>query len=72
MLTAKAARSIDRLTAEWRATEQVVAELEAEIPYPLSRVVEDIEAVLQRKSFYDRVTEKLAQNDAWQQGTGPS
>src|SRR5262249_32687511 len=38
-LTAKAVRVVDRLAAEWRATEAAVAEIEAEIPYPLSRVV---------------------------------
>src|ERR1700757_3917011 len=48
-LTAKARRIAGRLAAEWRATEAAVAEIEAEIPYPLSRVVTDIEAALQRK-----------------------
>ena len=65
MLTAKAARIAGRLAAEWRATEAAVAELEAEIPYPLSRVVTDIEEALRRKSFHDRVAEKLAGDDAW-------
>src|SRR5262249_27635584 len=48
-LTAKARRVIGRLAAEWRATEAAVAELETEIPYPLSRVVTDIEEALRRK-----------------------
>ena len=65
MLTAKASRVIGRLAAEWRATEAAVAELEAEIPYPLSRVVTDIEEALRHKSFHDRVAEKLAGDDAW-------
>jgi DNA-binding MarR family transcriptional regulator len=65
-LTAKATRMADRLMAEWRATEAAVAEIEAEIPYPLSRVVTDIENALQRKSFHDRIAEKLAQDSAWQ------
>jgi len=47
------------------ATEASIAELEAEVPYPLSRVVEDIEKALQHKSFHDRITEKLAADDAW-------
>src|SRR5262249_22324016 len=42
-LTAKAARVADRLAAEWRATEAALAEIEAEIPYPLSQAVTDIE-----------------------------
>ncbi len=64
-LTAKARRVVRRLAAEWRATEAAVAEIEAEIPYPLSQVVIDIEAVLRRKSFHDRIAEKLAADDAW-------
>jgi DNA-binding MarR family transcriptional regulator len=65
-LTAKATRLAGRLMAEWRATEAAVAEIEAEIPYPLSRVVTDIDNALQRKSFHDRIAEKLAQDSAWQ------
>ena len=64
-LTAKAKRMVGRLGAEWRATEAAISEIEAEIPYPLSKVVTDIEAVLQRKSFHDRIAEKLAADDAW-------
>jgi DNA-binding MarR family transcriptional regulator len=64
-LTAKAARDIGRLAAEWRATEAAIAEIEAEIPYPLSRVVTDIEEALRRKSFHDRIAEKLARDPAW-------
>ncbi|MER6016385.1 MarR family winged helix-turn-helix transcriptional regulator [Streptomyces bluensis] len=64
-LTDKARRVIDRLAAEWRATEAAVAEIEAEIPYPLSRVVTDIEQALERKSLHDRITEKLAQDPSW-------
>jgi DNA-binding MarR family transcriptional regulator len=64
-LTAKARRITDRLAAERRATEAAVAEIETEIPYPLSRVVTDIEEALQRKSFHDRIAEKLAEDAAW-------
>jgi DNA-binding MarR family transcriptional regulator len=65
-LTAKAARIISQLAAEWRATEAASAELEAEIPYPLSRVVTDMETALQRKSFHDRIVEKLTADPVWQ------
>jgi len=65
-LTAKARRVVDRLAAEWRATEAAVAELENEIPYPLSRVVTDLREALQRKSFHDRIATKLAEDPAWQ------
>ena len=64
-LTAKATRIAGRLAAEWRATEAAIAELEQEIPYPLSRVVTDIEEALRRKSFHDRVAGKLAGDAAW-------
>jgi DNA-binding MarR family transcriptional regulator len=64
-LTAKARRIAGRLAAEWRATEAAVAEIEAEIPYPLSRVVTDIEEALRRRSFHDRIAEKLASDTAW-------
>jgi hypothetical protein len=56
---------VDRLAAEWRATEAVIAELEAEVPYPLNRVVADLEAALVRKSFHDRIAERLAEDPAW-------
>lgn len=59
MLTAKARRITGQLAAEWRATEAALAELEAEIPYPLSRAVTDIQAALERKSFRERILERL-------------
>jgi DNA-binding MarR family transcriptional regulator len=64
-LTPKAERIAAKLAAEWRATEASITELEAETPYPLTRVADDIAAALARKSFHDRITEKLAQDPAW-------
>ena len=64
-LTPKARRIVGKLAAEWRATEAAVADIENEIPYPLSQVVTDIEAALRRKSFHDRITEKLADEPDW-------
>jgi DNA-binding MarR family transcriptional regulator len=64
-LTPKAERIAAKLAAEWRATEASITELEAEILYPLTRVADDIAAALARKSFHDRITEKLAQDPAW-------
>jgi DNA-binding MarR family transcriptional regulator len=64
-LTPKAERIAALLAAEWRATEAVVTEIEAEIPYPLSKVAADIRAVLARKSFHDRITERLAADPGW-------
>jgi DNA-binding MarR family transcriptional regulator len=65
-LTAKTTAIIDRLMAEWRATEAAVAELDAELPYPLEQVIRDLAEALRRKSFHDRIAEKLAQDSAWQ------
>ena len=48
------------MAAEWRATEAAITELEAELPYPLTRVAEDIRTALSRKTFHARVTEHLA------------
>jgi DNA-binding MarR family transcriptional regulator len=64
-LTPKAERVAALLSAEWRATEAAIIELEADLPYPLTRVVGDIRTVLARKSFHDRITEKLAADPAW-------
>ncbi|MEW9534202.1 MarR family winged helix-turn-helix transcriptional regulator [Microbispora sp. NPDC049125] len=64
-LTDDARAIVGRLAAEWRATEAAIAEIEAEIPYPLTRVVTDIERALARKSFHDRIAEKLAHDPAW-------
>lgn len=64
-LTERATALVDRMAAEWRATEAALAELEAEIPYPLSRVVTDIDAALHRRSFHDRIRAKLAEDDSW-------
>jgi len=65
VLTAKTRKIVGQLAAEWRATESAVKEIEAEIPYPLSRVVGDIEVALMRKSFHDRIAEKLADDSDW-------
>lgn len=67
-LTARAAAIAGKLAAEWRATEASVAEIEAEIPYPLSEAAADIRAVLARRSFHDRIAGKLVADPAW---TGP-
>jgi DNA-binding MarR family transcriptional regulator len=58
-LTAKSKKLVELLASEWRATEAALAELEAELPYPMSQVVRDIEDALARKSFHDRIAEKL-------------
>jgi DNA-binding MarR family transcriptional regulator len=67
-LTQKALRAVGPMAAEWRATEASAAEIEAEIPYPLSRVVTDITAALHRKSFHDRISQKLMNDPNWTYG----
>jgi DNA-binding MarR family transcriptional regulator len=64
-LTPKAEKVVGKLAAEWRATEASIAEIEAEIPYPLSRAAEDLRQALHRKSFHDRITEKLGKDPSW-------
>lgn len=65
-LTPAATAMADKLAAEWRATEAAAAELEAELPYPLSRVIADMEEALSRRSFHDRIAARLADDPAWQ------
>ncbi|MBK1785597.1 MarR family winged helix-turn-helix transcriptional regulator [Prauserella cavernicola] len=61
-LTERAVALVPFLEAEWRATEDAVAELEAELPYAMSDVVRDIEAALSRRSFHDRIVRRLARD----------
>ena len=61
-LTAKARRLVSFLEAEWRATEHSLGELEQELPYPLIRVVRDIEQALARRPFGDRLRQHLAEH----------
>jgi len=68
VLTDRARALAGLMAAEWQATEAASAELEAELPYPLSRVVTDLEQALRRKSFHDRIAEKLAADPAWSAG----
>jgi DNA-binding MarR family transcriptional regulator len=64
-LTPKAERVAALLAAEWRATEAAISELEAELPYPLTQVAEDIRTALSRKSFHARITEHLSTSPTW-------
>jgi hypothetical protein len=47
------------MRAEWIATEAALVQLEAETPYPLSQAVADLNTALDRKSFYQRLSEQL-------------
>lgn len=59
VLTERAKGLVARMRAEWQATEETLAEIEAEAAYPLSQAVRDLEAVLARKGFYERLRERL-------------
>jgi DNA-binding MarR family transcriptional regulator len=63
-LTDRARKLVESMRAEWIATEEALAELEAETPYPLSRAVADLNAALDRKSFYQRLSEHLSATDS--------
>jgi DNA-binding MarR family transcriptional regulator len=67
-LTDRGRALVPFLEDEWRATERALAELEAELPYPLTRVVDDIAEALRRRSFLDRITQHL---DERGEGQGP-
>lgn len=58
-LTARSRDLVPLMQAEWHATEEAVRQIEREIPYPLTRVVRDVRAVLARRSFTDRVIDQL-------------
>ena len=57
----------DSMVAGARARGAAPAEIESEIPYPLSSVVSDVERALEQTSFYDRVKRKLAEDPAWRE-----
>jgi DNA-binding MarR family transcriptional regulator len=60
-LTDRARELLPFLEAEWRATEATVRQLDAEIPYPLTRVVADLQAAVTARPFRDRLREHLAE-----------
>jgi DNA-binding MarR family transcriptional regulator len=58
-LTEKGRSAIPFLKAEWNATEAMIAELEAELPYPLVRVIQDIRARLATRPLQDRLADHM-------------
>ncbi len=58
-LTAKGAAIVPLLTAEWDATEAALAALDAEVPYPLATLADDLRASLDRARFADRVMDVI-------------
>lgn len=56
------------LEAEWRATEEALTALDADLPVQLSRYVEEVTARLARHSFTERILDRL--NDPADPGEG--
>lgn len=54
-LTDRGRALVPFLEAEWRATEAAVAELDDEVPHPLSAVVAELERALVRRPMKDRI-----------------
>lgn len=59
-LTAKTKRLLPAINAEWDATEAAAAALDAELPYPLSTLIDDLAAALDRRRFRDRIADAAA------------
>jgi DNA-binding MarR family transcriptional regulator len=59
-LTAKARRRLPAINAEWRATESASAALDAELPYSLSTLIDDLTAALARRRFRARIADAAA------------
>jgi DNA-binding MarR family transcriptional regulator len=62
-LTARAREVVPFLEAEWRATEAALLELEAEIPYGLSRAALDVRAAVTVRPFAERLRAHLHVDD---------
>ena len=56
-LSDAARRMLPAIEAEWAATEAAAAELDAELPFPLSELAPLIAAALERRSFRQRIIE---------------
>ena len=58
-LTAQGQSLIPFLEAEWRATETAIQELNNELPYALTQVVQDMQAALAKRPFHQRIADHL-------------
>jgi DNA-binding MarR family transcriptional regulator len=62
-LTPAGRELIEPLRREWYATEAVLAELDAEVPYELGQLIADLRDALDRRSFTERLRVKLDLGD---------
>ncbi|MET8865707.1 MarR family transcriptional regulator [Nonomuraea sp. NPDC004580] len=60
-LTERGRSLVPFLEAEWRATHDTVAELDSELPYAMTAVVEDVRRALERRSMRRRILHHLAE-----------
>ncbi|MCZ4507517.1 MarR family transcriptional regulator [Streptomyces sp. ActVer] len=60
-LTERGRSLVPFLEAEWRATHATVAELDAEIPYALTTVVEEVRRALEHRSMRQRILHHLVE-----------
>lgn len=59
-LTSKARRLLPAINAEWDATEAAAAALDAELPYSLSALIDDLATALERRRFRERIADAAA------------
>lgn len=59
-LTAKTRKLLPAINAEWEATDTASAMLEAELPYPLNQLIDELAAALDRRRFRARIADAAA------------
>jgi DNA-binding MarR family transcriptional regulator len=59
-LTTKSEALLPAINAEWEATDAASAALDAELPYPLSTLIDDLAAALERRRFRLRIADAAA------------
>ena len=62
-LTPAGRELIEPLRREWYATEEVLAELDAEVPYALGQLIVDLRGALDRRTFTERLRTRLQLGD---------
>jgi len=63
-LTPKAESLLPLLEAEWDATTAAAQEFDAELPFPLTKLVEAALEALERRPMHERIAARLARPDA--------
>lgn len=58
-LTARSRELVPFLQAEWRATELTVRQLDAELPYSLDQLANELKTLLEQRSFASRLRDNL-------------